>query len=71
MHNKRSVFQRIHSVKTSLENAEQSFLDNNGVRGELDLMLAEKLLTKNRISSICYLGNSEGWVNVELKQVKI
>ena len=41
VHNKRSVFQRIHSVKTSLENAEQSFLDNNGVRGELDLMLAE------------------------------
>ena len=37
----------------------------------LDLMLAEKLLTKNRISSICYLGNSEGWVNVELKQVNI
>lgn len=37
----------------------------------MDLMLAEKLLTKNRISNICYLGNSEGWVNVELKQVEI
>ena len=29
-------------------------------------MLAEMLLTKNRISNICYLGNSEGWVNVEI-----
>ncbi len=37
----RSVFQRINSVKSSLENAEQSFMDNNGMRGELDLMLAE------------------------------
>ena len=37
----------------------------------MDLMLAEKLLTKNRISNICYLGNSEGWVNVELKQIEI
>ena len=46
--NKRSVFQRIHSVKTSLENAEQSFLDNNGVRGELDLMLAEAELKNLR-----------------------
>ena len=36
----RSVYQRIHSVKTSLENAEQSFLDNNGMRGEPDLMFA-------------------------------
>ena len=48
VHNKRSVFQRIHSVKTSLENAEQSFLDNNGVRGELDLMLAEAELKNLR-----------------------
>lgn len=32
----------------------------------MDIMLAEKLLTKNRISNICYLGNSEGWVNVEI-----
>ena len=48
VHNKRSVFQRIRSVKTSLENAEQSFLDNNGVRGELDLMLAEAELKNLR-----------------------
>lgn len=32
----------------------------------MDIMLAEKLSTKNRISNICYLGNSEGWVNVEI-----
>lgn len=44
----RSVFQRIHSVKSSLENAEQSFLDNNGMRGELDLMLAEAELKNLR-----------------------
>lgn len=44
----RSVYQRIHSVKTSLENAEQSFLDNNGMRGELDLMLAEAELRNLR-----------------------
>lgn len=46
--NKRSVFQRIRSVKTSLDNAEQSFLDNNGMRGELDLMLAEAELKNLR-----------------------
>ncbi len=44
----RSVFQRINSVKSSLENAEQSFLDNNGMRGELDLMLAEAELKNLR-----------------------
>ena len=36
-----SVFRRIRSVKSSLDNAEQSFLDNKDIRGELDLMLAE------------------------------
>lgn len=46
--NGRSVFQRIRSVKSSLENAEQSFLDNNGMRGELDLMLAEAELKNLR-----------------------
>lgn len=46
--NSRSVFQRIRSVKSSLENAEQSFLDNNGMRGELDLMLAEAELKNLR-----------------------
>ena len=44
--NGRSVYQRIRSVKSSLDNAEQSFLDNNGMRGELDLMLAEAELKK-------------------------
>lgn len=44
----RSVYQRIRSVKSSLENAEQSFLDNNGMRGELDLMLAEAELKNLR-----------------------
>lgn len=47
-HKNRSVFQRIRSVKTSLDNAEQSFLDNNGMRGELDLMLAEAELKNLR-----------------------
>lgn len=36
-----NVFRRIRNIKHSLENAEQSFLDNKGIRGELDLMLAE------------------------------
>lgn len=44
----RSVYQRIRSVKSSLENAEQSFLENNGMRGELDLMLAEAELKNLR-----------------------
>lgn len=35
------VSERIRTVKSSLENAEQNFRDNNGMRGELDLMLAE------------------------------
>lgn len=46
--NGRSVFQRIRSVRSSLDNAEQSFLDNNGMRGELDLMLAEAELKNLR-----------------------
>lgn len=37
----RSICERIRNVKSSLENAEQSFRENNGMRGELDLMLAE------------------------------
>lgn len=35
------VSRRIRKVKSSLESAEQSFLDNKDLRGELDLMLAE------------------------------
>lgn len=36
-----SLYQRIRYIKSSLDNAEQSFLDNKSMRGELDLMLAE------------------------------
>lgn len=43
-----SLFKRIRSAKNSLENAEQSFLDNKSVRGELDLMLAEAELKNLR-----------------------
>lgn len=44
----RSVCQRIRRIKNSLENAEQSFLDNKDMRGELDLMLAEAELSNLR-----------------------
>ncbi len=44
----RSLFQRIRCVKSSLDNAEQSFLDNKDIRGELDLMLAEAELKNLR-----------------------
>ena len=43
-----SLFRRIRNVKSSLDNAEQSFLDNKDIRGELDLMLAEAELTNLR-----------------------
>ncbi len=45
------VSERIRTVKSSLENAEQNFLDNNGMRGELDLMLAEAELKNLRRKS--------------------
>lgn len=45
---KRSLFQRIRNAKQSLENAEKSFQDNRGMRGELDLMLAEAELKNLR-----------------------
>ena len=44
----KSLFDRIGSVKNSLENAEQSFKDNQDMRGELDLMLAEAELKNLR-----------------------
>ena len=44
----RSLMQRIRSAKSSLENAEQSFKDNQSMRGELDLMLAEAELKNLR-----------------------
>lgn len=45
---KRSLYQRIRNAKQSLENAEKSFLDDKGLRGELDLMLAEAELKNLR-----------------------
>lgn len=44
----RSLFRRIRTVKSSLENAERSFKDNQELRGELDLMLAEAELKNLR-----------------------
>lgn len=44
----KSLFRRIRSAKSSLDNAEQSFLDNKNIRGELDLMLAEAELQNLR-----------------------
>ena len=45
---KRSLFQRIRNARQSLENAEKSFHDDRGIRGELDLMLAEAELKNLR-----------------------
>ena len=45
---KRSLFQRIRNARQSLENAEKSFQDDRGIRGELDLMLAEAELKNLR-----------------------
>ena len=44
----RNLFQRIRCIKSSLDSAEQSFLDNKDIRGELDLMLAEAELKNLR-----------------------
>lgn len=44
----RSLFQRIRNVRSSLDNAEQSFMNNKDIRGELDLMLAEAELKNLR-----------------------
>ena len=38
----KDIYDNIDDVKCSLDNAQQSFRKNNGLRGELDLMLAEK-----------------------------
>lgn len=45
---KQSLFQRIRNARKSLENAEKSFQDDRGIRGELDLMLAEAELKNLR-----------------------
>ena len=43
-----TTFKSIRSARLSLENAEQSFLENQEMRGELDLMLAEAELKNLR-----------------------
>ena len=43
-----NLFHRIRCIKSSLDKAEQSFLDNKDIRGELDLMLAEAELKNLR-----------------------
>ena len=37
----------------------------------MDIMLAKQLLPMIGINNNCYLGNSEGWVNVEIKKEEI
>lgn len=37
----------------------------------LDVNFVELLLAEAKISNICYLGNSEGWVNIKIKEVEI
>lgn len=48
MTQKRNLSKRIRNIKSCLENAEQSFLEDKGIRGELDLMLAEAELNNLR-----------------------
>ena len=48
MTQRNSVCSRIRNAKASLDNAEKSFRDNQEVRGELDLMLAEAELQNLR-----------------------
>lgn len=56
----KSICERIRNVKSSLENAEQSFRENNGMRGELDLMLAE--------AEIKHLREKSGWRSIWNRQ---
>ena len=56
----KSICEHISNVKSSLENAEKSFRENNGMRGELDLMLAE--------AEIKHLREKRGWVSVWTRQ---
>ena len=56
----KSICEHIRNVKSSLENAEKSFRENNGMRGELDLMLAE--------AEIKHLREKRGWVSVWTRQ---
>ena len=55
-----STYKRIRSARLSLENAEQSFLDNQDMRGELDLMLAEaELKNLRRKQGVPWLWNRQ------------
>lgn len=56
----KSICERICNVKSSLEKAEQSFRENNGMRGELDLMLAE--------AEIKHLREKSGWFTIWNRQ---
>ena len=56
----KDIYDNIDDVKCSLDNAQQSFRKNNGLRGELDLMLAE--------ASIRYLREKRGFASVWNRQ---
>ncbi len=56
----KDIYDNIDDVKCSLDNAQRSFRKNNGLRGELDLMLAE--------ASIRYLREKRGLVSVWNRQ---
>ena len=53
----KDIYENIDDVKCSLDNAQRSFRKNNGLRGELDLMMAE--------ASIRYLREKRGFASVE------
>ncbi len=56
----KAIYERIRNARSSLENAEQSFRENNGTRGELDLMLAE--------AEIKHLREKNGWISIWNRQ---
>ncbi len=56
----KDIYDNIDDVKCSLDNAQRSFRKNNGLRGELDLMLAE--------ASIRYLREKRGFASVWNRQ---
>lgn len=56
----KDIYENIDDVKCSLDNAQRSFRENNGLRGELDLMLAE--------ASIRYLREKRGFASVWNRQ---
>ncbi len=56
----KDIYDNINDIKCSLDNAGQSFRKNNGLRGELDLMLAE--------ASIRYLREKRGTASVWNRQ---